>query len=75
MYFLKGVGTANAVGKVGGCIMPVISIYLSSINLFAPFLLFGLLQFLTAILNTRIKKDTIGKSLDDDGEDEDSDSN
>lgn len=57
---------ASAIGRVGGTIIPFISMYLAQINLFAPFLLYSIIGFSTAILDTTIEQDTLGKSLDSD---------
>jgi len=40
-----GVGMANGIGRLGGVVMPWICLYLSSIDLLSPFLLFAGIKY------------------------------
>ena len=59
-----GIGTASAVGRIGGIFMPWICYSLMSLDIFYPFLLFGILSLSVAILNCSLPFDTLGRELD-----------
>ena len=59
-----GIGTASAVGRFGGILMPWVCYSLMSFEIFYPFLLFAFLSFIVAILNCFLPFDTLGRELD-----------
>ncbi len=58
-----GIGTAIAVGRVGGILMPWVTMGLMSIDLLLPFLLFSFLGFSVTFLDCYLEE-TLGKDLD-----------
>ncbi len=59
-----GIGASSAVGRIGACIMPFISIKLFYINMWSPFLLFFFIAFTGIIGTFIIPYDTLRKDLD-----------
>lgn len=59
-----GVGMANGIGRLGGVVMPWICIYLSTMDLLSPFLLFAAISLLTSVSNFYLPFDTLGKEID-----------
>jgi len=59
-----GIGMANGIGRMGGVIVPWISMSLMHINLLSPFLLFSAISLLTALMDLWIPFDTTGIELD-----------
>ena len=58
-----GIGTGIAVGRVGGILMPWVSLGLMNINLLLPFLLFSFLGFSVTFLDCYLEE-TLGKDTD-----------
>mmetsp|Transcript_18270 Transcript_18270/g.1602 ORF Transcript_18270/g.1602 Transcript_18270/m.1602 type:complete len:117 (+) Transcript_18270:171-521(+) len=59
-----GIGMSNGVGRTGGILMPWICLFLVSIDLMSPFLLFSFVAISTAILDISLPYDTLGRDLD-----------
>ncbi len=53
--------------------MPWVCMSLAEINLYAPFLFFSFIAFMTAIIDFALPRDTVGKGLDQDDTSEESD--
>jgi MFS family permease len=59
-----GIGMASAIGRVAGCIMPLISIKLFYSNIYLPFLLYFFFGTIGLISTYLIPYDTLGLHLD-----------
>ena len=60
----KGIGAASAVGRLASCIMPIVTIKIFYINMYAPFILLFAVGILGLIGTLGLEKDTRGKHLD-----------
>jgi nitrate/nitrite transporter NarK len=54
----SGIGMASAVGKIGSIVMPWIVVYISEIGIFTPYLIFGSVSALAAVLTMGLPFDT-----------------
>ena len=59
-----GLGMANGVGRLGGIVMPWVCVGLVQVNLFAPFVAFSSLCFISSTFSSLFPYDTTGKDLD-----------
>ena len=59
-----GLGMANGVGRMGGIVMPWVCVGLVQVNLFAPFIAFAVLCFISSSFSYLFPYDTTGKDLD-----------
>lgn len=59
-----GIGMANGIGRIGGIVMPWVCVLLVQINIFAPFLFFAGICFISTILSYLLPFDTTGIDLD-----------
>lgn len=59
-----GIGFANAIGRLGGVIMPWVCIPLMDHNLFSPFLVLAIICLLAALADCFLPFDTTGRDLD-----------
>ena len=55
---------ASAIGRVGSCVMPVVSINLLYYNTYCPFLAYGVFGACAAVATYLLPYDTQGKYLD-----------
>ena len=60
----KGIGAASAVGRLASCIMPIITIKIFYLNVYAPFLLLCAFGILGLVGTMFLEKDTRGRHLD-----------
>lgn len=59
-----GLGMANGVGRLGGIVMPWVCVALVQMDLFAPFMAFTGLCFVSSTFSYMFPYDTTGKDLD-----------
>ncbi len=61
---VTGLGSCSGVGRLGGIIMPIVSIYGSTDNLMFPYIIFGITGMISFIALMTIDAETQGKQLD-----------
>ena len=59
-----GLGTAIAMGRLGGIIMPWTCMALATRDLLSPFLLFAVLSIMASVGNTFLPYETMGREMD-----------